>query len=105
MIAVWCGDWLSEQELADAKLVTSELVSNAVVHGVGHIRLTTHLDESRLLIEVLDDGTGFERSAPEAAIPVDRPGGRGLVVVDQIASRWGIHKGSARAWAELERAG
>ena len=46
---------------------------------------------NRLLIQVVDQGHGFERILRER----DRIGGRGLNIVDALARRWGIHDGSS----------
>ena len=94
---------LDGQELANARLLTSELVTNALVHGRGAIELSAALDEDRLLVEVTDDGGGFERIMREHDF--DAVGGHGLNIVDALASRWGIHEGNSHVWFELERPG
>lgn len=53
---------LDPVQLEDARLLTSELVTSAVVHGQGAIGLCALLDEDRLMIEVTDEGEGFERT-------------------------------------------
>lgn len=97
------GEELDPRQLEDARLLTSELVTNAVVHGQGPVGLTALLDEDRLMIEVVDQGDGFERAVRERS--VDAVGGKGLIIVDALASRWGIHAGSSHVWFELERPG
>lgn len=94
---------LERDELERAKLLTSELVTNAFIHGRGRIAIRARLDDDRLLIEVIDEGTGFERRIREDEF--DRVGGRGLDIVDAEASRWGIHEGTTHVWFEVERAG
>lgn len=94
---------LGEDELQAAKLLTSELVNNAVLHGHGSITLRAALDENRLLIEVIDEGGGFERVLDQQDF--DRIGGRGLRLVETAASRWGVHEGTTHVWFELERPG
>ena len=99
----WLGRDVEPDELDTAKLLVSELVTNAVVHGHGEITLRAKLDEDRLLVEVIDQGQGFERTVRQrdfAGI-----GGRGLAIVDSEASRWGIHEGTTHVWFELERPG
>lgn len=62
--------WLSEsfaaqlepREQETAKLLVSELVTNAVVHGRGRIELHAELDQDRLLVDVSDEGPGFART-------------------------------------------
>jgi anti-sigma regulatory factor (Ser/Thr protein kinase) len=103
LLALWAGDELAPDELDRAKLVCSELVNNAVLHGEGKIRLQLDLDENRLLIEVIDEGQGFEHVIREVAF--EKLSGRGLAIVEAEASRWGVHQGTTHVWAELERAG
>lgn len=95
------GGQLARRELDTARLLTSELVTNAVVHGDGAITMHVDLDAHRLRIEVFDQGTGFERLAEEREVAPF--GGLGLKLVDAEASRWGIRKGSTQVWFELDR--
>jgi anti-sigma regulatory factor (Ser/Thr protein kinase) len=102
-LAQWLASALSTQEMDDAELLVTELVTNAVVHGRGKIILRADLSDERLLIEVIDEGHGFEREVRYHDF--DRVGGRGLGIVDTVASRWGIHEGTTHVWFELERPG
>lgn len=82
---------LDQDRLVVATLLTSELVTNAVIHpheGAGdELRLLITTAQSRLRVEVLDPGGGFDPQRPEPRGP--EQGGRGLMLVDQLASRWG----------------
>jgi anti-sigma regulatory factor (Ser/Thr protein kinase) len=102
-LARWYGAELGEDLLHSAQLMASELVTNAYVHGHGAIELRAELDEDRLLVEVIDEGAGFERAV--GASSIDAVGGRGLSIVEAEASRWGIHEGTTHVWFELERPG
>ena len=102
-LAEWLAPELDDRELDDVKLLITELVTNAVVHGRGRIRARGHLDEHRVMVEVIDEGKGFERIVRERDF--DSIGGRGLNAVEAIASRWGIHEGTSHVWFELERRG
>jgi anti-anti-sigma factor len=85
---------LSDADAATATLLTSELVTNAVLHpghGVGGaigLRITTYGE--RVRVEVTDAGLGFEpgrvKRRPYGA------GGHGLFVVAGLASRWGTSR-------------
>lgn len=97
------GGTLDACELARAKLVVSELVNNAVLHGQGAITFKADLDEDRLHVEVIDEGSGFEREVREH--DAEHLGGRGLSLVDSEASRWGVHEGTTHVWFEIERPG
>jgi anti-anti-sigma factor len=81
---------LDQTQLADVVLLTSEIVTNAIVHPdspktacVG-LRIFTYPEGVR--VEVDDCGTGFDPTLPSRPQP-DR--GRGLFLVDRFASRWG----------------
>jgi len=102
-LAQWLGRQLDEREVRDATLLVSELVTNALVHGRGTIELHARLDGSHLIVEVIDDGKGFERVVRERDF--DSLGGWGLGLVDALASRWGIHEGRSQVWFEMERCG
>jgi anti-sigma regulatory factor (Ser/Thr protein kinase) len=102
-LARWYGDSLATHELIDAKLIVSELVTNAVQHGVGQIRLASELSDETLHLQVTDEGSGFEHTVQ--AVPFDLMTGRGLAVVDSASSTWGIREGATHVWAEIERAG
>ena len=99
----WFGPLLEQAELDSVKLLTSELVTNAVVHGIGQINLHARMDRDRVLVEVVDEGHGFERTVRKHDF--HSVGGRGLAIVDSEASRWGIHEGTTHVWFELERTG
>ena len=90
------------EALANAAIVVSELVTNAVVHGRGRITLEACLHGDRLRIEVVDEGTGKApdvREQPENAV-----GGWGLRIVDTLALDWGAFEGTTHVWAELPAA-
>lgn len=79
-----------QAELANIVLLTSELVTNAVVHprGVGNspvwLRLIVYGECVR--VEVEDTGEGFDYVVP--ALP-EGERGRGLFLVDSFSDRWG----------------
>ena len=92
----------------DLALVASELVTNAVVHTssstiVVRCRL---LAPSHVEVAVSDDGGG----APFVeAVDLGRIGGRGMRLVEAVASAWGWHPvgaGEAKVvWARLDDGG
>jgi Histidine kinase-like ATPase domain len=95
----WYGATLRPGELHLAKLLTSELVTNAVLHGHGRITLSARLERQRLVVEVADEGGGFEYVAGQHS--VDHLRGRGLAIVDAESARWGIDDGETHVWFEL----
>jgi anti-sigma regulatory factor (Ser/Thr protein kinase) len=92
---------LEPAELDTVKSLVSELVNNAVVHGHGRIDLTVAVSGSRVRAEVVDDGSGFE--ARVRSVGLDDLGGRGLMLVDACADRWGVREGTTHVWFELDR--
>jgi anti-sigma regulatory factor (Ser/Thr protein kinase) len=93
---------ISPRRLEDVRLLVSELVTNAVRHAQGDmVRLVVSLGQGRLRVEVHDLGRGFEVRAP-ADDPV-RASGWGLVLVDELADRWGVDATPATAvWFEMD---
>ncbi|MGA5189042.1 SpoIIE family protein phosphatase [Streptomyces griseoincarnatus] len=78
--------WGLDPELKfTTELLVSELVTNAIRHASGRVRLRL-IRERTLVCEVLDGGA----SAPHLRHPraMDE-GGRGLLLVSQLAERWG----------------
>ena len=101
------GDWLGAElqvdELQRAKLLTSELVTNAVLHGQGRILLRADVNDDRVRVEVIDEGGGFEHELRRRDFWDLH--GRGLLIVEAESNRWGIHEGTTHVWFELERPG
>jgi anti-sigma regulatory factor (Ser/Thr protein kinase) len=81
----------------DAVLLTSELVTNAVVHAGTPVRVTCRLADGAVEVVVSDGHPG--RLVPEApghdAAPSERTGGRGLLLPAALASAWGVAYGRA----------
>jgi serine/threonine-protein kinase RsbW len=73
---------------AVVELLTSELVANAIHHGPpeGRITVEAGVVDGHLQVTVFDEGTAAPvvRDPPPTA-----PGGRGLMLVDMLASAWG----------------
>jgi anti-sigma regulatory factor (Ser/Thr protein kinase) len=95
----WYGATLRADEVHLAKLLTSELVTNAVLHGEGRITLSARLEDRRLVVEVADQGPGFEYTSGRRGF--DHLRGRGLAIVDSESARWGIGDGLSQVWFEL----
>lgn len=100
---------LPDDELAVAALLASELVTNAVIHSGPaqdpKVRLLITIARDRLRIDVDDGGPGFDPQRPQPRRPDQ--GGRGLLLVDQLSSRWGAGPSAedpARfsVWLELD---
>jgi anti-sigma regulatory factor (Ser/Thr protein kinase) len=87
----------------DAVLLVSELVTNAVKYGPEHeaIRLIISSDDRGTRFTVHDLGLGPLPEMRDQADPA--PGGHGLRLVDALADRWGVERGSTRVWFEFDR--
>jgi anti-sigma regulatory factor (Ser/Thr protein kinase) len=85
-----------------AVLLVSELVTNAVVHARGPICLTVHTDAHWVRIEVEDP---VHRRPVLRAATLDALDGRGLLVVDKLATDWGTEQRATRkvVWFEIGR--
>jgi anti-sigma regulatory factor (Ser/Thr protein kinase) len=105
LLTEWFAPALAAGTLMTARLLVSELVSNAVTHGRGRIMLRAQLFERRLLVEVIDEGSGFDHGAREREFRTPGVGGWGLSVVDAESSRWGVRRDRSHVWFELERPG
>lgn len=94
-----------DERREDVELVVSELVTNAVVHGAKgrdpHVLLVLMRFGATLLAKVYDPGTQI---GPHAQHGSDSESGRGLMIVDSLAERWGAHASpdGKCLWAELD---
>jgi anti-sigma regulatory factor (Ser/Thr protein kinase) len=98
VVEQYASQELKRHELDDLKLVVSELVGNAYLHGEGRIWLKLNRHAQGIRIEVIDQGE-------DAAVKI-RPArsiqrGHGLKIVDRLSSAWGAHEGTTHVWAEL----
>ena len=82
-------DHLDPDIVANAELLVSEIVTNALRYGAGEIALTVRVDPPGIGVAVTDTGHGMP--VVRAELPADDEGsGRGLFIVDAIASQWGV---------------
>jgi anti-sigma regulatory factor (Ser/Thr protein kinase) len=88
-----------QDRLGDVKLVVSELVDNAYLHGRGEVRLVLRPSGRFVRIEVIDQGRGAAIKIRERA--TDEAGGFGLKLVEQLSSAWGAYEGTTHVWAEV----
>jgi anti-sigma regulatory factor (Ser/Thr protein kinase) len=88
----------------DATLLVSELVTNAVRYGPEHgeIRLIIDPGATCTRFTVHDHGAGPLPEMRPGTSPTRDGGGHGLRLVDSVADRWGVERGSTRVWFELD---
>jgi anti-sigma regulatory factor (Ser/Thr protein kinase) len=84
-------------------LLADEVVTNAVVHGAGPIDLAVDANEERVKVMVGDRSE--VRPLPRRASRYAEHG-RGLSIVEAIASRWGVSDTEVgkSVWFEIDRA-
>jgi anti-sigma regulatory factor (Ser/Thr protein kinase) len=96
--------WQLHGRLTDrVKLLTSELITNAVRHAPPPLRIHLAVDADRLRVEVYDSS-----ATPPALTRPDfhHRGGRGVWLVDAMSSRWGhhLHPPGKAVWFEIDLA-
>ena len=89
---------VADETLADLKLALTEACSNSVRHayagGDGHVDIRYELHHDRLVIEVADDGEGFD---PAEAVDDDSDlaeGGLGIAIIRAVADDLQIGTGA-----------
>jgi serine/threonine-protein kinase RsbW len=82
----------ADDTLADLKLALTEATSNSVRHaygeGEGHVEISFELRKDRLVVEISDDGAGFEPLAAGSEASAEdelSEGGLGIAIIRSIA--------------------
>ena len=81
--------WDLESLVSDAELLTSELVTNAVLHARTPYDVRVSLDGGHLAIEVRDCNSHLPRQRHYRR---DATTGRGLLLVSELCSDWGVRE-------------
>ena len=79
-------------KLYDVVLVVSELTTNAVIHAQTPFVVKVDVAADRVRVEVSDGNRQRTKGSDGALLAV---GGRGLLIVDRLASAWGVVPTSA----------
>lgn len=89
---------LPDTPAGDAQLVVSELVTNAISHGSGAVRLRVRYGNHQLRIEVTDGSTTPAKRRRAGANDL---GGRGLLLVADVSHRWGVADNGRTTYAVI----
>lgn len=99
-------DAFPEERFEEARLLVSELVTNAVRHGEGSsVRVEVRAYADSAYVEVIDAGDGFGARSAAAARDwedLELEGGWGLPLVERLADDWGSFEGSTHVWFRLD---
>lgn len=81
-------------------LVVSELVTNALVHTDGRVRLDLTLVNNRLRVALTDTSP---RTPVKPNLGWEATGGRGILLVEAVSEAWGTLpvSGGKQVWAEV----
>jgi anti-sigma regulatory factor (Ser/Thr protein kinase) len=95
--------WLGPQTAENVELLVTELATNGVKHAHtvdgNRITLDARVEPGRLRVEVRDRGHGFDH---ERRRDRTEPGGWGLMLVEDLADRWGIEdEPTTTVWFEI----
>jgi anti-sigma regulatory factor (Ser/Thr protein kinase) len=92
---------LSDDICDTVVLLTSETVTNALTHGHSEARLRVSVVGGLVRVDVSDDNSRHpQRAQPDA----DALDGRGLAILELLATRWGVRDDAygKTVWFELE---
>lgn len=95
-LAEWGYGHLSEI----VRLLTSELVTNALLHAGTNMAIVVRFTDDRIRVEVEDASPAWPTRLSYAE---DAATGRGLTIVEEIASAWGVRRipGGKAVWFEV----
>jgi anti-anti-sigma regulatory factor len=108
MITEVCWAWRLPEQVGPATVIISELVTNAVTHATGTVRVTAVLRHPYLHLVVRDGDPAPPRPQPVPVVTAGRlaTSGRGLHVLEAAAQGWGYlcHGTGKVVWARLRYA-
>jgi anti-sigma regulatory factor (Ser/Thr protein kinase) len=101
LLAAQLGGSMTFEQEQVAELLISELVTNALRHTQSDVILVDMWTQGHIRVSVTDESPWI----PQGQSPsTDEPGGRGLMIVDELAENWGIDAlpgDGKRIWFEL----
>jgi serine/threonine-protein kinase RsbW len=83
---------LSEETLGDLKLAVTEACTNSVRHGYGDgegtVDILYELQPDRLVVEVADDGPGFDAAGDRPTEENLQEGGLGIAIIKAVSDEF-----------------
>jgi|HubBroStandDraft_6_1064221.scaffolds.fasta_scaffold900213_1 anti-sigma regulatory factor (Ser/Thr protein kinase) len=101
-IVRWTLEGASGDVVEVAELLVSELLTNAIVHGGDRASLVVDVTAEHIHVEVLDSSAAV--GVEPLRVGPSSEHGRGLTIVDALASSWGVsprYLGKA-VWFDLD---
>jgi len=97
-----CARWELRDLAGPACIVVTEMVNNVVAHARTGMVVLLALQGGSMTVAVRDSSPSVPRFSGEP-VPVTSYGGRGLLLIDSVASRWGCLPlpGGKVVWAAL----
>ena len=96
---------LSEEVLGDLKLAVTEACTNSVRHGyetgAGRVEVLYELHPARLVVEVADDGPGFDASGERPTEENLAEGGLGIAIIRAVSDEFEAGKRSTGHGSKL----
>jgi anti-sigma regulatory factor (Ser/Thr protein kinase) len=93
-----------EAVVPDARLVVSELVTNALMHAGTGFTVTVDVEDDAVLLRVADGSTNLP---VVGELGLDEAGGRGLGIVAALSGSWGVvpEPGGKSVWVSIPTPG
>ena len=97
---------LSPETLGDLKLALTEACSNSVRHayvegGTGTVEILYRLLEDRIVVEVVDDGKGFDPTRAGEPDSELAEGGLGIAIIRALSDEFELENGGAGTGSRL----
>ncbi len=113
LMALHCfaGQQPSRRTRFRLRVLLAEAITNAIVFGAGEdaartVRVSATLTDDTIVLQVADDGEGFDpRAVPDPLDPagLDRPAGRGLFLIRNLADEVSFNPQGNTIWMTLPR--
>lgn len=81
--------WSRERDHSAEELLTSELVTNAIVHAGCNVEVTVKVADERVCVEVHDDS---DRGPARRRATRLATSGRGMELVEALSDDWGVRR-------------